>query len=188
MTHLRSQRAMTLTELLVASIIMMIVMVGVVSIDYAIRSSQKSASADALLPMRTSAMMLRISRDAALAVGDLSSPGVDTASGGLCFRQESGGDVNVYTDDIWVCYSMDGTTLRRCTKDIATGPGACAGSDPEVGQAVSATGSFVFDEALRALYIDLAVVNRQDPAAAAQVMSNPEYTLSSRVFPAGHGY
>ena len=201
-------KGMTLTEVLVAAMLVGIVMMGAISVDYAIRNSRKSASQDTTLSMRTQATMLRISRDANMAVGDSSSKGIDTSAGALCIRKELGGNINSYSDDEWVCYWQNGTNIHRCSKNIALGgvPGPCIATDPIVGTAVSGQCStqicegtcpatqacfyynFVFDSSTQRLYLDLAITNRYDPTKAKNPIANPEYAAATRIYPSGQGF
>ncbi len=184
---------MTLTEILVATMLVGIVMLGAVSVDYAVRSARKSASQDSSLSIRTQATLVRITRDASAAVGDFSSPGIDDTTGGaLCMRKELGGDLNTYDDDQWICYWKSVTKIYRCERTIAAGPGACATSDAEVGTVCSAASCFTYDFVLdlpsAQIYLDVSLTGRTDPSQTFHAINNPEYTASTRVYPAGHGF
>ena len=191
-------KGMTLTEILVATMLVAIVMLGAVSVDYAVRNARKSASQDASLTMRTQATMLLISRDANAAVGDASDPGIvdSPAVGALCIRKEKGGDINTYSDDEWTCYWQNGTNIYRCLKDIATGPTQCNTGDPVVGTAsvdcpnggLCFKYDFVFNEITKEIYLDIAITTRSKPSAAADPINNPEYTASTHISPSGHGF
>ena len=116
-----NKTGVTLTELLVATILMGIVMLGIVSVDFAIRQMSKKTSSTALLRMYTSAVMQEMSRNAALITGSstgspappdigfLSFPALNPTR--FYFRQ----DINAATglpnntpqntsDDGWICY------------------------------------------------------------------------------------
>jgi len=85
---------MTLTELLVSTALIGIVMLGVVSVEYASKRSQENMSRKSIVTTRTSAMLLHIVKNAALAVGDVIDVGIRIrTTGGInsryaCFRQD----------------------------------------------------------------------------------------------------
>lgn len=179
--------AMTLMELIVASALMGIMMIGLVSVDLAVRNSRESSSADALVAMQTQAAMLRINNDAVKAVGNAPSPGVSTTSGALCVRQDTDNDPNTFIGDTWVCYWRDSVTynIHRCT---AASPQVCAGSDPQIGQAINFAYTFTLDSASKEIFIDFSITNRFKPTLAAHPVTNPDYTISTHVSPPGHGF
>lgn len=123
---------MTLSELLIATILVGIVMVGVLAVDYAMHNLQKSSTTDSLLALQTSAAFIAISRDAMTSTGD--STGDPTCAGNnlgilcdddgsersICFRHDVPDISGNYTpfnydDDQWQCYYNDSTALYRCT-------------------------------------------------------------------------
>jgi type II secretory pathway pseudopilin PulG len=196
--------SMTLTELIVASAIVGIVMLGVISIDYAVRSSKKNISETSLMVMQTSAAMHQITRDAMRVVGDHSSDanrGISWDAVGdiqnICFRYDADNDPNDYTNDLWTCFSLDArswaahrNTLYRCT-DRGTALAAditCEiAGDPQIQIlpwaqtnffTVNQTGSLI-----DSIGIDL--LTRVRPTAAANVITNPEYRLQSIISPPG---
>ena len=193
-TQLRKHSGMTLTEILVATMLVAIVMLGALSVDYAVRNARKSASQDSSLSIRSQATMLQISRDANMAVGDSSNLGIVTTPNYLCIRTELGGDINSYSDDQWVCYWQSSKNIHRCTKDVATGgvPGICMTGDTVVGTACLTAGcfthNFVTDQATGQLYLDISLTNRVVPNSNAHPINNPEYTASTRIYPSGHGF
>ncbi len=189
----RDVSGLTLMELLIAAALVGLVLMGTLAVDVAMRRSRVTAEEDALLAMQTSALFLRIARDAELAVGDADSAGIDdTIGGALCIRKNedaSGNptDPNTYADDTWVCYWREGDAVHRCLKDAATGPGACQATDPVAGYVTDFTYSFVANPPTD-LYLDLSISNRPDRNADADPATNPEYTIHSRIIPIGHSF
>jgi type II secretory pathway pseudopilin PulG len=106
---LRQATAMTLLELLVAASLVGIIMVGVVSVDYAIRKHRQNSERDTVATMTGQALMTAIANDAMKAVGDPLGPGVVIGDDGFqehsfCFRHDVSGTPSSYVDDQWVCY------------------------------------------------------------------------------------
>lgn len=129
---LRIKKAMTLTELLVASILIGIILVGAVSIDYAIRRSRNTISASILIATQISAAMKQITRDAVLAVGDITDPGIVFDATGddtnICFRLDTPSTPGDYNDDTWTCYSQGDTNGTHTLNEIYRCAGIANGS------------------------------------------------------------
>ena len=186
----QQNQAMTLTELLVSTALISIVMVGVVSVDYAIRNSQQKISKSALTAMRTSATMLDIMKNAALATGDITNPGVLQVAQGVCIRQDVS-DPNVYTDDTWVCYTSNPSAndVRKCNR---TSSGPCPMNSTLLGTIISGGLSITLVQnnspTAQSSYVDISITNRYDPALASDPLNNPEIKLTSWVYPVAHSF
>jgi len=138
---------MTLTELLVAVIMAVLMMLGIAAADFAMRRMDRSVSGDAQLYMRTLAMAEEIRQSARLATGDKEDPGVIVTANTMCFRI----DLNLvstsddYGDDTWRCYTKSDTVANKtdmhaCDRSFASGPGDCVAANPRyrwVGSVVS---------------------------------------------------
>ena len=109
----QNKTGLTLTELLVATILMGIVMLGIVSVDYAVKQMTKQTSGTAFLKMYTSATLQDIARNAAMMTGDSTHPGLLVFFNRFYIRQ----DINAATgavnntpnnddDDAWICYDQ----------------------------------------------------------------------------------
>ena len=181
---------MSLVELLVSTALVGIIMVGVVSVDYATRMSQQKASRSGLVAMHTSTTMLEIVQKANITNGIQSVNNsrcvicVNTSD--CCFRQDSSNTPALYTDDTFACYTKIGTNIYKCTRASA---GSCVGTDPLLGTAVSLDISLVQDNTLanQTFYISIALSDRYNAAAAAG-MTNPQIDLTTRVFPGTCSY
>jgi len=188
-------------ELLVATIAVSIIMLGVVSIDQALRQSHKSTSRNSLVSMRSSAIMLNITKTAQEATGDKLNKGIyDEASmlsthsvaNTLCIRKEAAvptpGD---YTDDSWVCYTQNTFDLRMCTFPSPQLPQACgASAGTSIGQVVGIDSSWVDTPGSTgsgSFYLEVTITNRYDPAAAKDTFDNPEIILTTRISPPALG-
>ena len=194
------QAGLTLTELVIASLLVGIVSLGIFSVDYALRGSRNAASDDALLAMRTWAAMEHITKNAKLAVGNVNSVGVAAVQGSnyLCFRQDVVSTPSDFSDDIWRCYSGISNNIHTCTTTAGAGPSACTATDEVIGtyameDSCSAdcdlfTYDLVQDSSLRKFYVEISLSNRLNPASPFHPMNNPSYTLQTRVFPEGQSY
>lgn len=128
--NLKGARGITLTELLVATIMIGIVMIGVAAFSGSIVRLQGSTSRSTLVAMRVKAVMARIKQDAFLAVGDNEDCGKDQTglhdencgwgirvfSGGdksICFRHDVLATPEIYTDDQWICYFQNPANARK---------------------------------------------------------------------------
>ncbi len=210
-----SKSAMTLTELIIASVLVGIVTLGLIAAEQAIRMSRQSSNRDAQISAQMQAAMIRLTKDASLTVGDSVNSGIYQYSSGtteraICFRQ-AGGDANTYTDDFWYCWTIKISSgnglLLSCGGPLLTNPINDCTADATVIQWVTLTfgGTYttfysVFDDAAtpaviaptgaiitnsRISYIQLDLQSRFNPAVAAHPIENPEYTLTSRISPPG---
>ncbi len=197
---IHGQTGLTLTELVIASILVGIVSLGIFSVDYALRGSRAAASDDSILAMKTWATMEHITKNAKLAVGDINSPGIIASSGSnyLCFRQDTSSTPNDYTDDVWRCYSKFSNNIHTCTKTSAAGASACSSADEIIGTYAVAdscsvncdlfTYTLVQNSSLQKFYLDISLTNRSSPATPSDPMDNPNYSLQTRIFPEGQSY
>lgn len=209
---------MTLIELVIAAVLVTIVLAGALSVEYSLRTARKTASQDALLAMRTSAVMSQLTRDAALATGDARYPGMIDYEGGFCFRQDLNDPQTPgqYGDDSWACYMFSPPSLYRCVLETDPGmkePLACASpglgidfffgveeasamagpSGPcelsdPVVGSISDISHTIAIDSTKGIYIDLTVTGFFNPYSAEDPVSNPKLTLKTRVYPIGHGF
>jgi len=114
--HIRKKNGLTLTELIVACVLIGIVMIGVVSFSLTIKQIQGSSSKLAILKMQTIAAVKEMSRDASMAIGDQNDPGVvvdtlNTPPQFISFRHDLSRTPETYTDDTWSIYMFNGNTI-----------------------------------------------------------------------------
>ena len=200
------KKGMTLTELLMATILMGIIMVGIVSVDYAIRQSRLITSKSVLLALTTSAAMLQITRDGMKVTGDkrtasdedgVAYDAVDPIQN-ICFRYDNNlpPTPNTYEDDQWVCYSHNDddptNNLYRCDglDSYLLADQQCSeidGADTTVLALADNDNDFfsVADSSGPIEYIEITLTSRADPAADEDPLTNPSYTLKSRISPPG---
>jgi len=191
---------MTLIELLIASILIGIVMIGVLAFNLSIKRIQESTDKDTLIMMRTQASLTRMARDASMAIGDTTDRGIiilpEGALTSVSFRHDRNNTPSDYTDDTWVIYYTSGTTLYTCEQPVASFPGTpwipnqTSGQPCSTGQATIVTtqlvgGSARF-ETSPGSYVQLSHTLRAIPANTAHPINNPEYTATINVRPLAH--
>ena len=206
---LQNNHGMTLTELIIAASLVGIVMVGAVSIDYAIRSTRQSVTASSTLSLQTAADLLQITRDANATTGmgdsDDTMRGLYTYATGpwreICFRQDQS-DTQSLVDDLWVCY-MHGADylLWRCFNIPLSEPMVftnCVGQGTET-QMVQLDGNYYTTEGIdfftlvdgdsdgRTDAIDITLAATLDPLNPSNPLTNPTNVVSTRINPPSLG-
>ncbi len=146
-----------MAELLIATAVISIIMLGIVSADYAMQKFYKTSSTGAVSGFNTIAMINNIYSVAFGAVGTAADLGIkvdpsifDSSGGGastvignqtFCIRTAQG-------PDSWECYTKVAGTpdnLYRCTKAAA---GVCTNTDTYVAPINSMTAKFVPNSAV----------------------------------------
>lgn len=199
--NIRTQKALTLTELLVSTVLIAIVMVGVASFSSVIKQLQSTTDKSGLLSMRLAAAMNRMGRDALLTVGDPSSPGIQTYSNAgtrsICFRSDVN-DPLTYADDKWICYFYDsgGTNiLKRCDNpdppSIPPAADAQCDTAPDVQRFLPLSNinffNIVNNADGRLDYVEITLTGRYDITKAAHVIENPEQVVTIQISPPNYG-
>ncbi|MFA5088322.1 MAG: hypothetical protein WC552_04740 [Candidatus Omnitrophota bacterium] len=186
-----NHHAITLTELIVATTIMGIILLGIVSLDVAVRQTQQVSEKSAKVVMDVSAAITHILNNATLAVGYQADQGIqvinDGSFYGLYIRQDTSNTPANYADDTWLRYlgaTGDPTThhdILFCSS--VSGPAdtaACGGTEYPLIHVSS------INYTLTPPYLEVTVISRHDPTTAVNPMKNPSYTLTSRITPPGH--
>ncbi len=192
-----------MTELLVSTVLIGIVMTGVAAFSLFVKQARDSTGKGTILAVQTATAMHYIVADANRVVGDSGNRGVVIdAPGGvsICFRHDTN-DPASYADDTWACYWYDNASdgLWKCATRTVAMPGpppadfadcqAGAGEVKLVTLDPAATDYFeVVDDADgRFAYIDIALNTIADPSQAASTIANPTQQLFTRVSPPAHG-
>lgn len=200
-------KGLTLTELLVSTILIGIVMVGISAFSVFVKQARDSMTSGSLLAMQTATAMHYMMEDAMKAVGDNLDRGVRVYQSGtsqsICFRQDVNNPAS-YADDIWTCY-YHGNSLginRYYNVDSAdvpcTGVGyGCATYEAPilwnlvtVQPGGNGNGEFfqVIDDADgRFKAVDITLNTIANPDQPAHTISNPTYQLFTRISPPAHG-
>lgn len=204
---LQSNKALTLTELLVASIMIGIVILGVVSFNFTVGSIERTTNRSTIIKTRAASAMLQMKRDVQLAVGDVRNPGIisfepNANDRAICFRHD-GGDPSTYGDDVWACYYHGGSNGLWLCPDKAAQPtdyteASCASSaalpfhfkltDGEFYEILSTTDSENLDHID---YVKIMLNTAYDPSTFVSCdtdpLKNPCYSLTTQISPVGHG-
>lgn len=189
-------------------------MVGVISMDFAMRSSKETTSDYTNMVMRLQAAMMELERLAFEVVGDASS--VDSMTLGIhtnyddsnssfphnpiCFRTDTNTPITLddYSDDVWACFyhgfSFD---LYRypyrntpCDFDADCGGAAvhkfvCSLSEKAIFATVNTAGGDYLINGGTFDYLQITLTSRVYQTQPAHPIKNPEYTLTTRVSPPG---
>lgn len=202
-----NKKGLSLTELLIASVLIGIVMVGVMAFNFSVKSIEDTSTKASLTALRASQALGFLKRDAETATGDASDPGIvhGINAGGdpsICFRQDKSIPVTpgIYTDDTWVCFYVETDQLKRC----ANLPAAAAVPLYTDATCTTATGKTIpplidltdknfftvaktIDGALtRISSVTFTITTRYDTSTGASVLENPTYTLTTKVSPIAH--
>ena len=191
-------KGLTLTELLVATILMGIVMAGVASFSLVVKQAGETTSSGTILAIQTVTAMRYIKEDALSAVGDNGNRGV--VSSGLfnesvCFRHDTNNTPS-YLDDTWACYWYDNASnaLWKCAS-LAAPPASFNDCNPAgaaikfvtLDPAAAQYFSIVNDAQGRFGYVDINLNAIAKPTQAADPIKNPTYQLTTRISPPAHG-
>ncbi len=201
-----SSSAVTMAELIVASIIVTFMMAAIFSVDYGLRKSGSNVSSEALINIQAQYLVNKIRMSVRSLHGSPSNTGVNiylnNTNSSLCFRhdvQVSGAFTpEIYTDDNWTCFSkpgdLDQTAVYSCE---LTAVGTCTTGGTFEGYVVKdmfthaniADPVLVADGATGEYYFQMTVVGRKTPSAGAAVSAgaltagttdNPQVSITFR--------
>jgi hypothetical protein len=147
--------------------------------------------------MRTTGAMSRMVKDAYQAVGDETNRGVIAGSSGtqsICFRRDADNNPSTYAGDQWTCYyASPANELWLCgagatppvnnLTNCSQGAGETALLDlssRNIASVVDPQGTGQFT------YVEITISSVFDRTQAYHPITNPRYTLTSRVSPPGH--
>lgn len=181
----RISSAITLVELIIATLIVSMVIAGVFSADYALRRTNENASGDAQTSIQTKSLAEAVRAAVKTAHGELMTPNhpisINIAGRTLCFRQDivvgTMFTPSIYSDDNWTCFTQVGTNVYRC--NTGTAPGTCTSAGLLVGALVAdqftngtvlALGpTYVSNAATGECVFGMTFVGRRDPSANAAI-------------------
>jgi Tfp pilus assembly protein PilV len=179
---LRTTKGLSLVELLIATSIVGMIMLGMVSIDYALRANERQQTRTALIALKTSTELADITNTASQATGDIATRCIQRASN---MSANNNNYICIYrdatptptpadtSDDTWTCYTRRGTNLHKCTfaVNVQPTPNNCANGDPVIGTVTAD----VYDDGDAPvvpadlnpnnldLYLQITLKNRYDP-------------------------
>lgn len=210
------ENSVTLTELMVATVIVGVIMLGVTGIDIALRSSHLGTTRTGLVAMRTAAIMSHMAKTIRQATGFGDGADVNDDPG-ILVNFPPGFPVSLiqppppvsplwiriddhpvptpdFNDDSWFCYDYSGNTLRYCkVPDTNT---TCDGALPAPPLEVLGPAVNILVDHVRQdnppnppeFYVQITITNRFDPSAPRSLNSNPEYQLTTQVETPMHSY
>ncbi|MGE0267228.1 MAG: PilW family protein [Candidatus Omnitrophota bacterium] len=117
---IHQSHGLSLTELLIASAIIGIIMTGIAVFTISVRQMQVSSQTTMYTNMKLAALMKAIRTDAELMIGDPVNTGIQSNVAGstrsICFRQDLTNTPDNYSDDTWVCWYHHNSSpgIRRC--------------------------------------------------------------------------
>ena len=177
MRSFTNEKALTLTELIMASAVVGIVMMGVVSSDYAIRKHSDAAFNGAILSVNTQGILNHITNNAYQANGSTGNPGIVIGTGG------NGVSVNTFAirinsvGPVWICYTLTGGHLYTCSRTAA---GSCSSGDTNLGIVQSIAPNFTTNNVAGSVQMVFTVtVTSVDSAGNSK-------TVSANVSPPGY--
>lgn len=192
---LNTNKALTLTELLISTVIIGIIMSGIITFSTSARKMQSASSKTRYTDIKLAAAMTALKKDASLATGDSTSAGILTNSGAfetICFRQDASSTPGDYSDDIWSCWmSSTSDILRRCYDPVTLPPTSVAECTAAASNrpyfALTNTNFFTVnndgDGKLDNITLELVA---HDASTAANSLTNPDVTLLTNISPLMH--
>ena len=199
-----NHKGLSLAELLVATILMGIVMLGVISVNYAVKRMESTTSRSTILGIQTAAAMNHMTRNGLLAVGYEGNQGIvieqttPPSVSYLSFRQDINSTPTDFNDDQWVIYTDAGQAnhLYTCRQDAVTGavPNTVAGpcSPGQSLLLLDNVGLFnyqlVRDNTIPSVYVLLDIQTQSDVTQAVDPINNPTYELTTQISPPFHSW
>jgi len=197
-----TKQGLTLTELLVASTLMGIVMIGVASYSLNTKQLHSSGGMANILAIRMTAIMKMIEEDAIMAIGDTtaysgsSGSGIRTRPPGggsrrkICFRHDVNKTPDRYNDDEWMCYCIrrTGPPILRQWPDGQPNGNSCPDNN-DTRQLITLNDRDFFNVVPNhdsPEYVDITLDACYDPTVACHPIDNPQKIITTRVVPASH--
>lgn len=182
---LKNKNGMTLVELIAASVVTGIVMLGVASMDISLRNAFQGVSRNSIVAARASGVMHHISKNIAETTGDSQDLGVSTQTSSpasLWIRKDpitTTGTPADYTDDGWFVYQYDSGTSSLLYCSTSAKNVACVTTIQSFPNIVSFEPTFINSSTNYDFDVSVKLTSRYDTATAADDLSNPQYSVSS---------
>jgi len=182
MRNILNRKGITFIELLAASIITGIVMIGFASMDISLRNAYEGTSKGTLVASKAAAVMHHISRRILEASGSSADTGfsIATAPDRLWIRSDGAAKTpSNYSDDSWYLYKHDSaaSTITYCStagKNLD-----CQTTLQTFSNITTFTPTLLNDPATYQFAISILLTSRYDASSAADPLANPEYTVTS---------
>lgn len=195
-------KGLTLTELLISITLISVIMLGMGSLMFNMQSGQQVTQESTAIGMHATAAMAHIRRNVSRAMGDASSPGIVTNADYFSIRQDLNSPGN-YDDDTWVIYTRSlGTRnqLHVCTQTAAQGSAPLLGSACAISNSEELLNNLQDDNSTTTdfnaslvtadpnFYLEVTLTTIADPTQAFHALTNPKYSITTRIAPAGHSW
>ncbi|HBR15475.1 MAG TPA: hypothetical protein DD723_08035 [Candidatus Omnitrophica bacterium] len=195
---IKNRTGLTLTELLVASVLMIVISIGVISVNLGINRLTNQNSVSTRMATELEAAMLAITKDASLAVGDATNFGIWTnqpvpsLNKDICFRQDVLNTSGNYSDDTYVCYSEIGRTIYRCANIASPSPSPCPVASRQlilnaVRDVEFTNADDFFGMTSWPAYMIFRLSTSIDVLSACNNTTNPCASLTTNISPTAHG-
>ncbi|MFA5272227.1 MAG: type II secretion system protein [Candidatus Omnitrophota bacterium] len=163
-------KALTLTELIVAITLMGVIILGVVSFDFGSRNMLKSSERKTQVMNQAALILDRISKDALTGIGDLGAPAMNVTANALNIRQDDGDGVRESTaSDPIVSYVFD-NGAHTLTRTVGASPAETMSDN-----VVDFTAIIFDNTALVTIQL------RPNPAIPENAFDNPQVTIQSSI-------
>ena len=206
-------KGLSLTELIVASVIAMLILLGIASSNIFLERNRHGYGKLYSIESNTTATLNHILRNAGMAIGSGSATDKGILAGAaetgdadtLCIHQDVNNTPDDATDDRWVCYTIANSALYSCIHayDAAIalrGADKCSSSDEFVGTVANSDPTLTDSPTLSSFDIDgdgslfditsnkfsIKIYNRFKPDEAADSETNPQVEREGSVSPSGH--
>lgn len=213
-TYIKNTRAVTLTELIISSVLVGIIMIGIVSFNFAMKRIEESSSKNSILSVQAATFLAMIKKDAQKAIGDVTNSGVRTFESGndrcICFRHDEDNDPNNYNGDVWKCYfKRNANLISRKTfgdtegnGDIPNNAASCRspnGGAQIMSNLIGVTSDTFYNvpggcgacngagDENRMQHIEIIFEAIRDPGEAAHPLNNPTMEIQTKINPVAHG-
>jgi len=162
-------KALTLTELIVAISLLGVIIIGVASFDLGSRQMLKSSERKTQVMNAAALILDRISKDALTGIGDVNNPAITVTATTLDIRQDDGDGIRNAGDTI-VAYVFS-SGAHTLTRQVGAGTVETVSN-----KVVNFTTNLPGDNT-----VGVSITLRQNPAAAEQALDNPQATVQSSI-------
>ena len=165
-------KALTLTELIIAIALAGVIILGVTSFDISSRQMLKSSESKTQVMNEATLIMDRITKDALTGIGDVGNPAITISASFFNITQDVNGNGIRDAVDPVISYEFD-NAAHTLTRTVDTNP-----EETLSNKVVTFTSSLPGDNTAN---IIITLRKNPDPAVAVDAFENPEVTIQSSV-------
>lgn len=188
---------MTLTELIVATTVIGIVMLGVFAVDYAIRSTRSNAAKNNLVSLQAASALLEITQAVKNTTGQRwdgvsqqpLQEGLFASAASpitLCTRYDFDNEPSTFTGDRWKCFQQTATNeIYRCAVNSYLNLPCGTTTTNLLIKKPTATPFYIISrDATGSLnHVTITIDSRANPDQPENKMTNPQFILSADIYP-----